>query len=139
MNKYVRKFDDGINCVSFDVMRYMIEHASDYPTLEMADNAVSRYIAQKGKCAVTHEELSVGDMVCQHILPSNGERNDTYKNLILLSKPVSQLVLAESSRAIRSCLSKLSLTGEMQAKVNKLRGHRGLPAIQFEDYTDTKK
>lgn len=139
VNKYIRKFDDGINCVSFDVMRYMIEHASDYPTLEMADNAVSRYIAQKGKCAVTHEELSVGDMVCLHILPYNGTRNDTYKNLILLSKPVSELVQAESSRAIQRHLSKLSLTGEMQVKVNKLRKHRGLPEIQFEDYTGTKK
>jgi hypothetical protein len=35
-------------------MKFMMENAHLYPTLEMADNALSRYIAQKGKCAVTH-------------------------------------------------------------------------------------
>ncbi len=47
-------------------MRYMMKMAS-LPTLEMADNALSRYIAQKGKCAVTDNALSVSDMVCVHI------------------------------------------------------------------------
>ena len=47
-----------------------------YPTLEMADNALSRYIAQKGKCAVTHNALSISDMVCVHIKPCKG---DVYK------------------------------------------------------------
>ncbi len=139
VNKYVRKYDDAINCVSFDVMKYMIEHASEYPTLEMADNAVSRYIAQKGKCAVTHEPLTTDDMVCQHILPTNGERNDTYKNLILLSKDVAKLILAETSRSIQRYISRLNLSEEMMDKVNKLREHRGLSGIQFEDYTGTKK
>ena len=139
VNKYIRKFDDGINCVSFEVMRYMVEHAEAYPTLEMADNAVSRYIAQKGKCAVTHEPLTVSDMVCQHILPFNGVRNDTYQNLILLSTDVSKLVTAENHKSIRRYLSRLNLTKEMEDKVNKLREHRGLERIQFEDYTGTKE
>ena len=54
VNKYVRKYSDIENCISYDVMKYMMENAHLYPTLEMADNALSRYIAQKGKCAVTH-------------------------------------------------------------------------------------
>ena len=139
VNKYIRKYDDAVNCVSFDVMRHMIEHASDYPTLEMADNAVSRYISQKGKCAVTHEPLSVDDMVCQHIIPPHGYRNDTYMNIILLSKDVSKLVLAESQKSIQRYISRLKLSKEMQEKVNKLRGHRSLSGIQFEDYTGTIK
>lgn len=139
VNKYIRKFEDGINCVSFDVMKYMIEHASDYPTLEMADNAVSRYIAQKGKCAVTHEPLSVMDMVCLHIKPPCGGRNDTYKNLILLSTDAARLVTASNEGVIRQSLSRLTLSDEMQNKINKLREHRNLATLQFEDYTDTKK
>ena len=139
MNKYIRKFEDGINCVSFDVMKYMIEHASAYPTLEMADNAVSRYIAQKGKCAVTHEPLSVMDMVCLHIKPPCGSRNDTYKNLILLSADAARLVTASNESVIRQSLSRLTLSDEMQNKINKLREHRNLATLQFEDYTDTKK
>ena len=64
VNKYVRKYSDIENCISYDVMKYMMENAHLYPTLEMADNALSRYIAQKGKCAVTHNALSISDMVC---------------------------------------------------------------------------
>lgn len=57
VNKYVRKYSDAENCISFEVMKYMMENAHLYPTLEMADNALSRYIAQKGKCAVIIEKL----------------------------------------------------------------------------------
>lgn len=139
VNKYVRKYSDAENCISFEVMKYMMENAHLYPTLEMADNALSRYIAQKGKCAVTHNALTVADMVCEHIKPCKGERNDTYRNLIILSKEVSDLVGAESSNKISRILKNLPLTKEMQDKINKLREHRELEIIQFEDYIGTKK
>lgn len=139
VNKYVRKYSDVENCISFDVMKYMMENAHLYPTLEMANNALSRYIAQKGKCAVTHNAVTIADMTCEHIKPCKGERNDTYKNLILLSKGVSDLVGAKSRNRIYKILKNLSLTKEMQEKVNKLRKHRELEPIQFEDYIGTKK
>ncbi len=139
VNKYVRKYSDVENCISYDVMKHMMEHAHLYPTLEMADNALSRYIAQKGKCAVTHEALSITDMACEHIKPCKGERNDTYRNLIILSKDVSELVGATNETKIKKLLKDLSMTEEMQNKINKLRKHRELEGIQFEDYTGTKK
>lgn len=139
VNKYVRKYSDVKNCISFDVMKYMMENAHLYPTLEMADNALSRYISQKGKCAVTHSELTISDMVCEHIRPCKGERNDTYKNLIILCRQASELVGATKPKAIQRLLSELTLTEEMQNKINKLRKHRELEEIQFEDYIGTKK
>lgn len=138
VNKYVRKYSDIENCISYDVMKYMMENAHLYPTLEMADNALSRYIAQKGKCAVTHNALSISDMVCVHIKPCKGERNDTYRNLIILSKEVSELVGATNPVKIGKLLTDLQLTEEMKDKINKLRKHRELEEIQFEDYIGTK-
>ena len=139
VNKYVRKYSDIENCISYDVMKYMLENAHLYPTLEMADNALSRYIAQKGKCAVTHNALSISDMVCVHIKPCREKRNDTYRNLIILSKEVSEVVEATNHLKIRKLLTNLHLTEEMKAKINKLRKHRELEEIQFEDYIGTKK
>lgn len=139
VNKYVRKYDDAENCTSFDVMRYIMEHAESYPTLEMADNTLSRYIAQKGKCAVTHEPLAVPDMVSQHIKPVQGKRNDTYQNLIIVSSDISKLILAENDKTISKYVRALNLTDKMQDKINKLRKHRGLKELQFEDYIGTKK
>lgn len=139
VNKYVRKYSDIENCISYDVMKYMMENAHLYPTLEMADNALSRYIAQKGKCAVTHEALSISDMVCVHIKPCEGERNDTYRNLIILSKQVSEVVGATNPVKIGKLLTDLHLAEEMKDKINKLRKHRELEEIQFKDYIGTKK
>ena len=139
VNKYVRKYSDIENCISYDVMKYMLENAHLYPTLEMADNALSRYIAQKGKCAVTHNALSISDMVCVHIKPCREKRNDTYRNLIILSKEVSEVVEATNHLKIGKLLADLYLTEEMKAKINKLRKHRELEEIQFEDYIGTKK
>ena len=138
VNKYVRKYSDIENCISYDVMKYMMGNAHLYPTLEMADNALSRYIAQKGKCAVTHNALSITDMVCIHIKPCKGGRNDTYRNLIILSKDVSKLVDATENKVIKKLLQNLTLTVEMQEKINKLRKYRELEEIQFEDYIGTK-
>ncbi|HEL1156260.1 TPA: group II intron reverse transcriptase/maturase, partial [Streptococcus equi subsp. zooepidemicus] len=121
------------------VMKYLMENAHLYPTLEMADNALSRYIAQKGKCAVTHNALTVADMMCEHIKPCKGKRNDTYRNLIILSKEVSDLVGTLNSDKISKILKNLPLTKEMQDKINKLREYRELEMIQFEDYIGTKK
>ena len=81
VNKYVRKYSDIENCISFDVMKYMMENAHLYPTLEMADNALSRYIAQKGKCAVTHTALSVSAMVCA----GGGEHEHAVLRAVLLA------------------------------------------------------
>ena len=109
---------------------FLMEH------MEYGRNAA--YIAQKGKCAVTHNALSITDMVCMHIKPCKGERNDTYRNLIILSKDVSKLVDATENKVLKKLLQNLTLTVEMQEKINKLRKHRELEEIQFEDYIGTK-
>ena len=89
VNKYVRKYSDIENCISYDVMKYMMG-------------------------------------------------NDTYRNLIILSKDVSKLVDATENKVIKKLLQNLTLTVEMQEKINKLRKHRELEEIQFEDYIGTK-
>lgn len=131
VNKYIPKYTDNQNCISFTIMKYMMENAELFPTLEMADNALSRYIAQKGKCAILHVELSLTDMVCLHIKHPKGERNDTYKNLIIVSKDMAKLIKATTEKAVREILRGYNLTAEMQEKINKLRVHRELETIQF--------
>lgn len=40
VNKYIPKYTDNENCISFNVMKYMMENAELFPNLEMADNQV---------------------------------------------------------------------------------------------------
>ena len=78
------------------------------------------YRTKMAKCAVTHNALSISDMVCVHIKPCKGERNDTYRNLIILSKEVSELVGATNPVKIGKLLKDLQLTEEMKDKINKV-------------------
>lgn len=132
VNKYRRKSSDLENMVSFEVMKHFIEDRDNYPTLEMADNALSRYIAQRGKCAVTHNPLTLGNMRCIHIKPVNGFRNDTYANLIILENSIANLVMTSSERRIAAILKRYKFKKDARDKINTLRAHRGLEPIQFQ-------
>lgn len=134
VNKYIPKYDDNQNCISFEVMKFMMENAELFPTLEMADNALSRYIAQRGKCAILHTELTIGDMRCLHIKHPKGKRNDAYKNLILVSLDMAKVIKSADRKVLEKYLKEQRLTTEMQDKINKLRTLRELEPIQFIDY-----
>ena len=132
VNKYLRKESDWANMVSFEVMKHFVEDMENYPTLEMADNALSRYIAQRGKCAVTHNPLALNNMRCIHIKPVDGVRNDTYANLIILEKGIANLVMTDSERRIEAILKRYKFKKDARDKINTLRAHRGLEPIQFK-------
>ena len=51
---------------------------------------------------------------------------------------VSKLVDATENKVLKKLLQNLTLTVEMQEKINKPRKHRELEEIQFEDYIGTK-
>ena len=60
VNKYVLKNYAEYhvpNSISFEIIRYLMENAYKWESIEFADNMLSRYIAQKGNCAVTHKPL----------------------------------------------------------------------------------
>lgn len=137
VNRYISKSTDAENCISFEVIKHMIENAHLYPTIEMADNALSRYIAQKGKCAITHQPLFVNDMECHHIKPVRYGRNDSYENLMMLTSDAHKLISVTKEDTIKKYIDRLHLNDEMKEKVNKLRKLQGLPIIQFEDYINT--
>ena len=55
-----------------EIIRYFMENAYKWESIEFADNMLSRYIAQKGNCAVTHKPLRLHNMECHHIKPRQG-------------------------------------------------------------------
>jgi len=137
VNKYIAKHGDAENCISFEIIKYMMKNSYLYPSIEMADNALSRYIAQKGKCAITHKPLCIGDMECHHIKPVKFGRNDSYENLMMLSGDAHKIISVTKTETIAFYISKINPTKEMQDKINKLRKLQELPQIQFEDYINT--
>lgn len=131
VNKYARKGQDGYgDCTSFPVIKHLLSNAHLFPTIEMADNALSRYIAQKGKCAITGKPLFIHDMECHHIKPLATGRNDTYSNLIYLSGDAHKIVTVTQPETIQRYLQRMQLNEKQLEKVNKLRKHAGLAEIE---------
>ena len=134
VNKYVMKNDAEYkvpNSINFEIIRYLIENAYKWESIEFADNMLSRYIAQKGNCAVTQKPLYLHNMECHHIKPKNGGRseNNSYKNLVILTTGVHRLITATKEDTIRKYLNFINPNEKQLEKINKLRKHAGFKPI----------
>ena len=90
-------------------------------SIEYNDNRISKYIAQKGKCAVTGLPLLIGQMDCHHKKPKSMGGSDEYQNLILVLKDVHKLIHATDEKTITKYIRKLKLDEESKRKINELR------------------
>jgi group II intron reverse transcriptase/maturase len=89
---------------------------------EYADNRISHFTAQWGKCAVTGQEFrGAAEIHCHHIIPRGQGGDDKYANLVLLSEAVHKLIHAVTPEIINKYRSMLNLDKEQMAKLNKFR------------------
>lgn len=87
-----------------------------------ADNRLSLFCAQYGKCAVTgHVFETLEDIHCHHKLPKEKGGKDNYQNLIIVRESVHILIHATIDSTIAKYLSELQLNKRQLAKLNKLR------------------
>lgn len=99
-------------------------------SVEFADNRISLFSAQWGKCAITGKPfLLLEDIHCHHILPRWKGGSDAYSNLILVSKPVHKLIHAVNEDTIRYYMAILNLNKAQMEKINELRKVAGLKEV----------
>jgi len=97
---------------------------------EYADNRISLFSAQWGKCAVTGREFLVAeDIHCHHIKRRAEGGGDEYGNLILVLAPVHRLIHATDKETISQYLKILKLKKDQLEKLNKLREKAGFQKI----------
>ena len=135
VNKYTPKNNQEYSVpdsTNFEIIRYLIENAYKWQSIEFADNMLSRYIAQKGKCAVTGKPLYLHNMECHHIKPRQGgmAENNSYQNLVILCTEAHRLITATKSETIEQYLQMLNLNEKQLAKLNKFRQHAGFEPIE---------
>ena len=98
---------------------------------EYADNRISLFSAQWGKCAVTGIPFSsLKDIHCHHITPVSSGGTDRYSNLVLIHDAVHKLIHAKDKETIQKYMEKLNLKKTHLKKVNNYRMKSGLPEIQ---------
>ena len=110
-------------------MLWMMRNTPPGQSIEYADNRISLYAAQYGKCAVTGAALEAHDVHCHHKLPRKAGGTDAYGNLVLVTEDVHRLIHAKSDETIRKYLSRLNLNSKQLKKLNKLRALAEMPEI----------
>ena len=97
---------------------------------EYADNRVSLFSAQWGKCAVTGKEFTViEESHCHHLVPREKGGTDKYDNLILVLESVHKLIHAKTEETVEKYKMICNLDAEQMGKLNKLRRLAGYAEI----------
>ena len=99
-------------------------------SIEYADNRISLFAAQYGRCAITGEELLPHNVRCHHKLPLQKGGSDNYSNLTLVTEDVHILIHATNTETIQSYLKTLQLDKKQMKKLNHLRELAGMPVIE---------
>ncbi len=132
INKYTVKGREQIHknlAINTEAMLYLMRNPVKGRSIEYADNRISLFAAQYGKCAVTGLPMEVHDIHCHHKVPVSNGGTDEYANLILISKAVHVIIHATSEATIRQYLAPLNLDDSKLEKLNKLRTMAGMPTI----------
>lgn len=116
----------GINT---DTMIWLMQNPVLDKTIEFADNRISLFAAQYGRCAITGIDLMPYDIRCHHKVPLENGGTDEYSNLVLVTEAVHILIHATLEETIQKYLKELQLNKKQLEKLNKLRKLAGTPVI----------
>jgi GNAT superfamily N-acetyltransferase len=88
---------------------------------EYADNRISLYSAQFGRCAVTGKEFQrLDDIHCHHKIPRAKGGDDKYGNLVLVLQPVHVLIHATQVEIIDNGISFYNLPPNQECPNGKI-------------------
>ncbi len=119
------KIHNNQKVADYKIIRYLIENPIQGQSIEYNDNRISLYIGQLGKCAITKEELEVGNMECHHIQPRSQGGLDNYNNLVLITKEVHKLIHSTQTETINKYLKYVPTNKIILEKLNKFRTKAG--------------
>jgi hypothetical protein len=111
-------------------MLEIMRHPLNGRSVEYADNRISRFTAQWGKCAVTGREFqTTAEIHCHHKVPRGQGGDDKYDNLVLVLDDIHRLIHATNPDVIGKYQEILCLTKAQLAKLNTLREKANLAPV----------
>lgn len=101
-------------------------------SIQYADNRISLYAGQYGKCAITGIKLNYSDIHCHHKIPHHKGGNDEYKNLIIIHKDIHRLIHATELDTIKRYIWDYKELIDLR-KLNELRNLVGNTEISLDN------
>lgn len=115
--------------------KIILQQIMKYPlkdeTAELNDNRISLYVGQNGKCFVSKEFLTIGNMHVHHKKPRKEGGTDNYQNLVLVTEYVHRLIHASAEETLEKLLSDPKCSKIDFDKLNKLRALVGNSEIDI--------
>jgi len=115
--------------INMEILTWLMCNPRLGQSVEYADNRISLYAAQYGKCAVTGRTLNRHEIHCHHKTPKSMGGTDAYANLVIVGGLVHQLIHATEEKTICRLLKALSLDEKQRKILNKLRNKVALKEI----------
>ena len=117
--------------VNMSILHRLMRNPVNGRSLQYADNRISLYAGQYGKCAVTGLELAYDEIHCHHIVPRNRGGTDKYDNLVIVHKDIHKLIHASNIKVIEEILTEFAKTLNVK-KLNRLRKSVGNTEISLD-------
>ena len=111
------------------ILAWLARHSPPSMPIEEADNRISKYSAQKGKCAIFGTPLEMGGVVVLHIDPYKGKDIVRFHNLMLVSITASGVINEPDPSAAKSMLAGIKVDKVAIKTINKLRSKRKFKPI----------
>lgn len=116
--------------VNMSIMQTLMREPLYNRSVEYADNRISLFSAQWGKCAVTGNAFALpSDIHCHHIKPVAAGGTDKYQNLVLVCNSIHKLIHASDTETIHQYMMGQHLDVKQMKKLNKYRVLAGLHTI----------
>lgn len=116
--------------INMGLLLALMQQPLNGKSIEYADNRISLFSAQWGKCAITGKEFTTTiEIHCHHKIPKENGGTDEYGNLLLVLEPVHKLIHAKTPESVEYYKRVCTLNAEQMARLNKLRLMAGLDEI----------
>ena len=107
--------------VDMSILRHLMENIPQGVNAELYNNKISLYSGQNGKCFITGKPLEIGNMHCHHKVPRYIKKDNSYSNLVLVTRDVHILLHATKAETIEHYKKIVNPDKQQIAKINKLR------------------
>jgi RNA-directed DNA polymerase len=102
-------------------IKFLINNPLKKESMQKNDNRTSLFVAQRGLCHVSKENLDITDMVIRNRVPKENGGTDKYHNLVLVNKEISSFIDETDELKINKYKERIKLDRKALNRINKLR------------------
>lgn len=106
------KIHSNLRLISPLVLRSVMRTFIACRSIEYNDNRISKFVAQRGRCAVTGIELTGDEIHCHHIQPISKGGSDSYDNLLIVHSEIHKAIHMTNNDKIRRILETFNVEGK---------------------------